>query len=54
VKAALKGGDWHAAKWLLERRAPDIFDAKTPQADSDHGGVKVEIIFPHSSRGPGA
>ncbi len=52
VKAAITGGDWHAAKWLLERRAPDIFDSKAKQEDSDHAGVKVQIIFPHNGRGP--
>ncbi len=54
VKAALKGGDWHAARWLLERRAPDIFhEKKQDKPDGDHDGVpEVQIYMPDNGRGP--
>lgn len=53
VKVALKG-DWHAAKWLLERRAPDIFhEKKQDKPDGDHDAApKVTIYMPENGRGP--
>lgn len=52
VKAALTHGDWHAAKWLLTQRAPDIYDEKkADKPDGDHT-TQVNIIFPDNGRGP--